>query len=225
MRTVARSARRARSWSEIAWKLIQDASLPALAPTRSRSSSSVLKAMAHLVCGTMRMRSTLSRCVASTSASRASEATRPPGLRKILASPALRPTRFQGVDAGVHARHDRHAGTGDAVEAGQVEGVRVGTVGREQVIETLAGRSDVAHSVSSLVCHWSPGRLEMVKAIGLLTSAKKSLPLSSTTMKAGKSSTSIFQTASMPSSSYSSTSTCLMQSCASRAAGPPIEPR
>ena len=43
-------------------------------------------------------------------------------------------------------------------------------------------------------------------------SAKKSLPLSSTTMNAGKSSTSIFQTASMPSSGYSSTSTCLMQS-------------
>ena len=38
-------------------------------------------------------------------------------------------------------------------------------------------------------------------------SVKKSLPLSSTTMNAGKSSTSIFQTASMPSSAYSSTST------------------
>jgi len=55
--------------------------------------------------------------------------------------------------------------------------------------------------------------------------AKKSLPLSSTTMKAGKSTTSIFQTASMPSSGYSSTSTFLMQSLARRAAGPPIEPR
>jgi hypothetical protein len=54
---------------------------------------------------------------------------------------------------------------------------------------------------------------------------KKSLPLSSTTMNAGKSSTSIFQTASMPSSAYSSTDTDLMQSWASRAAGPPIEPR
>src|SRR5579862_3662354 len=43
---------------------------------------------------------------------------------------------------------------------------------------------------------------------------KKSLPLSSTMMKAGKSSTSIFQIASMPSSGYSSTSTCLMFSCA-----------
>ena len=54
---------------------------------------------------------------------------------------------------------------------------------------------------------------------------KKSLPLSSTTMKAGKSCTSIFQTASMPSSGYSSTSTFLMFSWASTAAGPPIEPR
>jgi RNA polymerase sigma-70 factor (ECF subfamily) len=60
---------------------------------------------------------------------------------------------------------------------------------------------------------------------GRLTSAKKSPPLSSTTMKAGKSSTSMRQTASIPSSGYSSTSTLRMQSCASRAAGPPIEPR
>jgi len=57
------------------------------------------------------------------------------------------------------------------------------------------------------------------------SAAKKSLPLSSTTMKAGKSSTSMRQMASMPSSWYSITSTFLMQSCASRAAGPPIEPR
>ena len=57
------------------------------------------------------------------------------------------------------------------------------------------------------------------------SSLKKSLPLSSMTMKAGKSSTSMRQIASMPSSGYSSTSTLRMQSCASRAAGPPIEPR
>ena len=56
-------------------------------------------------------------------------------------------------------------------------------------------------------------------------SAKKSLPLSSTTMNAGKSRTSIRHTASMPSSGYSSTSTRVMQSWASRAAAPPIEPR
>src|SRR6187200_446944 len=71
----------------------------------------------------------------------------------------------------------------------------------------------------------SPVRFSIVKATGLVTEAKKSLPLSSTTTKAGKSSTSIFQIASIPSSGYSSTSTLLMQSCASRAAGPPIEPR
>ena len=57
------------------------------------------------------------------------------------------------------------------------------------------------------------------------SSLKKSAPLSSTTMKAGKFSTSIRHTASIPSSGYSCVSTFLMQSCASRAAGPPIEPR
>ena len=63
------------------------------------------------------------------------------------------------------------------------------------------------------------------RCTGVLTRSKKSLPLSSTTMKAGKSSTSILQTASMPSSGYSSTSTLRMQSWARRAAGPPIDPR
>ena len=67
-------------------------------------------------------------------------------------------------------------------------------------------------------------RFESVPAEGQIL-AKKSLPLSSTTMNAGKSTTSIFQTASMPSSGYSSISTFLMQSSASRAAGPPMEPR
>ncbi len=55
--------------------------------------------------------------------------------------------------------------------------------------------------------------------------AKKSFPLSSTMMNAGKFSTSIRQMASMPSSSYSSISTFLMQFFARMAAGPPIEPR
>ena len=40
---------------------------------------------------------------------------------------------------------------------------------------------------------------------------KKSLPLSSTRMKAGKSYTSIFQMASMPNSGYSRSSTFLME--------------
>ena len=44
-------------------------------------------------------------------------------------------------------------------------------------------------------------------------------------MNAGKSLTSIRQTASMPSSGYSTTSIPVMQSLASRAAAPPIEPR
>src|SRR6476646_8981464 len=68
-------------------------------------------------------------------------------------------------------------------------------------------------------------RLKLICRVGADVSAKKSLPLSSTTTKAGKSSTSIFQTASMPSSGYSRTSTLRMQSWARRAAGPPIEPR
>ena len=54
---------------------------------------------------------------------------------------------------------------------------------------------------------------------------KKSFPLSSTRMKAGKSTTSIFQTASIPSSGKSMHSTFLMFSSASTAAGPPMEPR
>lgn len=54
---------------------------------------------------------------------------------------------------------------------------------------------------------------------------KKSFPLSSTRMKAGKSSTSIFQMASIPSSGYSTTSTFLMFSSARRAAAPPMDPR
>ena len=54
---------------------------------------------------------------------------------------------------------------------------------------------------------------------------KKSLPLSSTRMKAGKSTTSIFQMASMPSSGYSTHSMLLIFSWARMAAGPPMEPR
>ena len=54
---------------------------------------------------------------------------------------------------------------------------------------------------------------------------KKSFPLSSTRMKAGKSTTSIAQMASIPSSGYSRTSTFRMCSSASSAAGPPGDPR
>ncbi len=54
---------------------------------------------------------------------------------------------------------------------------------------------------------------------------KKSFPLSSHTTNAGKSTTSIFQIASIPSSGYSNTSTFLMLFCAKIAAGPPIDPK
>jgi hypothetical protein len=54
-------------------------------------------------------------------------------------------------------------------------------------------------------------------------SLKKSFPLSSITMNAGKSTTSMRQIASMPSSAYSSVSTFLMQCSARFAAEPPIE--
>jgi len=87
-------------------------------------------------------------------------------------------------------------------------------------VTVLAG-----HEAGVALGEGRPGLLEMFIAMGLMVEAKKSLPLSSTTMKAGKSSTSIFQTASIPSSGYSSTSTDRMQSWARRAAGPPIDPR
>ena len=60
---------------------------------------------------------------------------------------------------------------------------------------------------------------------GRIKPEKKSLPLSSTTMNAGKFSTSMCHIASMPSSGYSWHSTLRMASLARRAAGPPMEPR
>jgi hypothetical protein len=56
-------------------------------------------------------------------------------------------------------------------------------------------------------------------------SSKKSFPLSSTTINAGKSTTSIFRIASIPSSSKSTISTFLMFDCARMAAGPPMLPK
>lgn len=56
-------------------------------------------------------------------------------------------------------------------------------------------------------------------------SEKKSFPLSSTRMNAGKFSTSIFHMASIPSSGYSRHSTFFMLSCARIAAGPQMLPR
>lgn len=55
--------------------------------------------------------------------------------------------------------------------------------------------------------------------------ANMSLPLSSTMMKAGKSTTSIFHTASMPHSGKAMHSTFLISSLARMAAGPPMLPR
>ena len=51
----------------------------------------------------------------------------------------------------------------------------------------------------------------MVHPVQGFNCLKKSLPLSSTRMNAGKSSTSIFQTASMPNSGYSTHSIDLME--------------
>ena len=55
--------------------------------------------------------------------------------------------------------------------------------------------------------------------------SKKSFPLSSVMMNAGKSLTVIMKIASIPSSGYSRTSMAVIQSLARRAAGPPMEPR
>lgn len=76
--------------------------------------------------------------------------------------------------------------------------------------------------------HGDPALAETVEAERphpRFNSLKKSLPLSSMMMNAGKSTTSIRQIASMPSSGYSTTSTFLMQCSARFAAAPPIEPR
>ena len=100
-----------------------------------------VEAIAQRVWGTIRIRSTPSRCTPSTSASRAAAVTRPPGLRKILASPGLQPEHPQRVDAGVHAGHDRDAGVGDAVRAAEVEVGGELPVGGDQVIEVEPRRT------------------------------------------------------------------------------------
>ena len=104
----------------------------------SRSSPSVFVAIAQRVCGTTRMRSTPSRCTPTTSASSAAAVTRPPGLRKILASPALQSEHAQRIDARIHAGHDGDAGVGHAVEPAEVERLREDPVGGEQVVERVA---------------------------------------------------------------------------------------
>ena len=96
-------------------------------------------------------------------------------------------------------------------------------VGHEQVAlaQLVAGRGKRRAGEHQRRCREEAKKTAHPK----FSSRKKSLPLSSMTMKAGKSSTSMRQIASMPSSGYSTTSTLRMQSCARRAAGPPIEPR
>src|SRR6185369_10283895 len=101
-----------------------------------------------------------------------------------------------------------------AIEAG---GERIGNVAAEPDLVKAAVKA-----------YGDPALAESVEADRphpRFNSLKKSLPLSSTMMKAGKSSTSMRQIASMPSSGYSTTSTFLMQCSARFAAAPPIEPR
>ena len=84
------------TWSSTTLNRCQEASWPAEAPTRSRSSAWLLEAIAQRVWGTTMTRETFSRCTPRTRASSAASVTRPPGLRKILASPARRPTIRSG---------------------------------------------------------------------------------------------------------------------------------
>ena len=67
--------------------------------------------------------------------------------------------------------------------------------------------------------------LQALQGVQGFSCLKKSLPLSSTRMNAGKSSTVIFQMASMPSSGYSTHSMLLMLLCDRTAATPPMVPR
>ena len=105
-------------------------------------------------------------------------------------------------------------------------------INRSEVSRTWVGRGDANRGgITWLACH-RRGCASIADELQLRVwhgsdqnCAKKSFPLSSTMMNAGKSSTSIRQIASMPSSSYSSISTFLMQFLARMAAGPPIDPR
>ena len=61
-----------------------------------RMSASVPDAIAHRVCGTIMIRLTWSNCTLSTHPVRTSAETRPPGERRILASPSLSPSMRSG---------------------------------------------------------------------------------------------------------------------------------
>ena len=145
--------------------------------------------------------------------------------------------RYIDGDAGTEFRK-RIAKT---LEGGRRHEHRLGSQARTQNQATNIGASfdqeatvfPEAVAVPRVTINRDAGVVETGDCLGLHASslrgdqrsAKKSFPLSSTMTKAGKSSTSIFQIASIPSSGYSKTSTFLMQLSARMAAGPPIDPR
>src|SRR5690606_7764641 len=110
--------------------------------------------------------------------------------------------------------------------AGRSEG-GPGGEGREGAALICTGQGGVLlpHEMPHMREQHGAQRANEICSTGWEVSAKKSLPLSSITTNAGKFSTSMRHTASIPSSGYSRTSTLRMQSWASRAAGPPMEPR
>ena len=128
-------------------------------------------------------------------------------------------------------RRVRRPGVGPARRAGPAGGVRVPGEGRGVQRALRAKRGDqrrrrgVGRGGGRRAREGRGGEGQPCGADQRPSFLKKSLPLSSTRMNAGKSTTSMRQTASMPSSAKSMHSTFLMFSSARIAAGPPIEPR
>ena len=116
----------------------------------------------------------------------------------------------------------RWEAVGRRVEDGCKDGLWQGFI----VVETSAGTDGVcsadARGSLGVPCVYPRQAWQGAQGLSCL---KKSLPLSSTRMKAGKSSTVIFQMASMPNSGYSTHSIDLMELCESTAATPPMVPR
>ena len=75
---------------------MSEMSSPVASLTNAVMSASSPLAMAHRVCGTIRIRFTPSRWTPSTQPTRASAVTRPPGVRMIFASPTRRPIISSG---------------------------------------------------------------------------------------------------------------------------------
>ena len=91
-----------------------------------------------------------------------------------------------------------------------------------------AAGSRYPYEKHDMISPWSQvkyGRHRRLKTGRYSSFSKKSLPLSSTMMKAGKSRTVILKIASIPSSGNATVSTFVIQSLPRRAAGPPMEPR